>query len=358
MSTHQVYTRQEFLNKMSYLLPIGENFINKKQIAVPINEKSTLATLNKLFKNIDINSEECYGYNLWHTSPQKFVSVFTTIYWSDDPLYNTIDLHSLSASALSFPAKQYISLSLINLNSKNNDNGLIYDLNTIQFNSLDQLIELFLYMDSINSPDFTKMIVDILGNVTGDVNARLNKEIKLEENIKYTLEDEKNKLNKEQLERDIEQKLLEAGLAKPTMSTSDIANGLGDLTTKFIEIYIREIKIRRDFSQREHKLLQSWQTRTSEENAFTSFFSERETLAKEMESEINIAHETLSSLNTTLAILNKESRSRDIYDKLKMGYANSSLSRSLENLKFNFNLSPLVLVEDSTPSANNDQVSV
>lgn len=345
------YTNEEFLVKMSHLFPIAANFLDNKSITVPINEKSTVASLNKLFLKDNVDKDEQYGYNLWHTSPQKFVHCFMYNYWSDDPLMETnIDLHTLQS--LSLPARQYIAISLINLNNRNNASGQIYDLNTIQFNNLDELIELFTYMSSSQFTNYTQVITNVLGSdiITG-ISSRSQGNITAERNAEYARKDEEDKLKRERDQHLIEQRLVEAGLTKPTMSYQTIATELASLVRQFNEIYLRELKIRKNFAKSENNLRLCYQSRVSEDSALQLYFTEYDTLIADRDAQINEIYSNLTHLHQALKNLKIESECRDAYDKLVWGNVNSSLAQSLENLQNGFDFNTLVLVDDQPTNA-------
>lgn len=339
-------TYEEFLTKMSYLFPIATNFVNNKSISVPINEQSTIASLNKLFSKDNINNDERFGYNLWCSSSQKFVSKFMYNYWSDDPLMESnIDIHTLQP--LSVPVRQYIALSLINLNNRNNKNGHIYNIETIQFNNLDELIELFTYMSNLQFTDYTQTIINVLGETTiSGVSSRLNGDIEEERNAEYAKKDEEDKLKRELEQQNFEQQLAEAGLSKPTMTYQNIATNLMSLTKQFNEIYLRELKIRRDFAKNENDLKQSYQSRVSEDGVLQTYFTEHNNLIADRKNQINEVYSNLTHLQTTLENLKRESACRDSYDALVWGNVKSTLAQSLSDLQNGFDLTTLVLVDD------------
>ena len=340
--SHQIYTYEEFLNMMSYLFPTAVNFVNNKSIQVPINEQSTIVALNKLFKSENTNNDEQYGYNLWHTAPQKFVSTFLYNYWSDDPLIEiNADLQTLKP--LSYHVMQYIALSIINLNNRHSDNGLTYDLNSIQFNSLEELTELFQYMSSLKFVDYTQVVTNVLGNVTSNVNSRLNSEIKLEQSKKYAKDDEERKSQEDKSQNEIKQKLLEAGLTEPTMSVNSITISLMSLTRQFNEIFLKELAVRREFATKEKELISHYETHVSA--SLSSFFADRAILLNNMCAEISMQRENLIQLQTSLNNLKRESKCRDEYDKLVWGNVSHVLTQTLENLQNSLDSDNMILVE-------------
>lgn len=339
--SHQIYTKEEFLNRMSYLLPIATNFVDNKNIQVPINIESTVASLNRLFKKENTENNENYALDLWNNSPLKFVNHIMYNYWSDDPLYETnIDLTTLKQ--LSFPAMQYIALQLTNVNNRNNDLGLNYKTNEVFFYNLDQVIEVFQYMSNLQFVDYTTNL-SVLGNVTDGISFRTNGEIKNEEKLKCALKDEQDKIKREQEKLEFEQKLANLGLTKPTMSAHDIANQLQKLVSEFNKVYLRELDIRRDISKREQELKQNYSTRLLEENAFSSYFLEQDALTQERKNRVTEVYQIISQLKERLEVLKRESMCRDEYDKLVWGSLSTTLSDSLKSLQDGIE-STLVLV--------------
>lgn len=345
-------TYEEFLTKMSYLFPIATNFINNKSINIPINEQSTIASLNKLFSKDNVNNDEQFGYNLWSSSPQNFVSKFMYNYWSADPLMESnVDLRTLYLSSLS--VKQYVALSLVNLNNRNNENGQIYNLEMVQFNNLDELIELFTFMSGLKFVDYTQTVTNVLGeNIFSGVSSRLKRDIDAERNAEYARKDEEDKLKRELEQQNFEQQLLEAGLSKPTMTYQNIATNLMNLTKQFNENYLRELKIRRDFAKSENMLRESYDSRVSEDNILQTYFAERDNLIADRKNQITEVYSNLNHLQTTLENVKRESACRDAYDALVWGNVNSLLTQSLNDLQNGFDSTTLVLVDDQTTIVN------
>ena len=115
--------------------------------------------LNELFETNDIS----YVYNLWITDSNKFVQKILYEYWCYDGLYDVqIDIEKLSS--LSFPVRQYIALSICNIKNKNHQYGMIYDIDSIQFANLDELIELFDFNSNLPEVGYDKIIANIIGN--------------------------------------------------------------------------------------------------------------------------------------------------------------------------------------------------
>lgn len=351
MLTHTVYSYEDFLTDMSYLFPIAENFCNWKQMNVPLNKNSTVATIKKLFKN----DNDKYAYNLWCEFPEEFVDKIMYHYWSDDP-FNTsyIDINTLQS--LSFPVKQYIAISLTNMYNRHDENYLFYDLKTIKFNSLKELIELFEYMSKLQFVDHTEIITKILGNdIVTNIKSKKNKTINDETKLMYELQEKENKLKKELENCVIEQKLIENGLSKPTMSVQDIAHGLKIMTDQCNCMCLQELKIRQEFSKREEDLIKKFllnekdigeacQSKMFENSVVRSYLTEHENLIVERKTQIKEIYKGLKPFNTELKKLNRESLCRNEYDKLFFGKISDLFSESLQNMQDCF--SKLVLVDD------------
>lgn len=130
------------------------------------------------------------------------------------------------------------------------------------------------------------------------------------------------------------------------MTINDISHGLMKITTQINGLYLKELKIRRDFSKNEHDLRQSYQSRIVDDCVLQSYFTEHDKLNADRKTLIDEVYASLTPLQTTLENLKRESACRDAYDKLVWGNVGSLLSKSLEDLQNGFDLDTLVLVED------------
>lgn len=335
---------QNFIVKMTYLIPIATNFLDNKAIQVPINEKSTLATLNKLFK---VNNQDAnYFYNLWLDEPRKFVKTFIYTYWSNDPLYECRSIELSSLKSLSFPVAQYIALALTNINNRDIQSGLIYDLDEILFSSIDELIELFSFMQTYNFQpvDYTNTVEQELGTTFIKIPSKTVKEIKDEKKAKYDKEDKDAELKRIAKLEELKQNMLENGLTLPTMTFENITIEMAKLTKEITGICLEELKIRRDFSERLTNLLNSFEGLPRDSETFYKYLNGLEELKVLEKEKIDNAYSKLQPLREMLTNLHKERELRDAYDKFMWKDLSKSLSDSLKS--FSDESITTVLLED------------
>lgn len=147
----------DFMAKMSYLIASSSTQIY--DTVQPLTMDLTIWSLNELFKTTDID----HVYDLWNHDKKKFCNIFLQKYWCYDGLYDVqIDIEKLSS--LSFPVRQYIALSISNIRNRNHECGMIYDIDSVQFTNLDELIELFDFNANLPEVGYEKIIGKIIGN--------------------------------------------------------------------------------------------------------------------------------------------------------------------------------------------------
>jgi hypothetical protein len=340
----------EFMTGMSYLFPTAANFLDNKNIQVPINLTSTLASLNRLFKQENLTGDINYGYNLWSSDKQEFVRKFLYTYWSDDPLYEPVDLSELTQ--LNLNARRYIAMSIINMQNKDGDNKLIYDLDSIQFETIDELIELFQFMQNLPTIDYTQQVTNVLGlEMLNGISSHTTNEIKEQKEQERIASEELSK--QREIERKVEfnarldEKL--AGLPRPTMTQNELFSGLTGLTRKLNELYLRELKIRRESAKQIHDLNTQFSSRLSEEGAFSTYMNSVNELNTERKQQVDEVYSEIVELQKSASELLVESNARNIYDSVSWAGLGETLSASLKELENGFG-SPLVLVNDSSNS--------
>jgi len=352
MTTHKIYTNDEFLYKLSYLFPIASNYVNAKKISVPINTESTIATLKKFFAKENVNGDENYALNLWNNSPQIFCDKFFSHYWSDDPIIESqIDLHSLNF--LSFPVKQYIGLSLINVkNDNSNSNFLIYDVNCVNFNNLDELIELFNYVSNMSKCDFTETVTNVLGNITNNIPAKTNQFIDDERTKNYKERDEKRELKRKQEELEIEQQMTKLGLKKPSLTQHEITIKLTTLSNQIHDILYKELHVLKKYVQQSENLYNDHKNKftNNDTDMCSLYFTEIEKIKTTKDNEINALHTNLLLLRNDVTNIKCELENRNTYDKLVFKNLHETLNESFENLKYSFDSK---IIENVNELSNN-----
>jgi hypothetical protein len=340
-------SNEEFMTGMSYLFPTAENYINKKQLQVPINLASTVASLNRLFKQDNPSGDTNYGYNLWLSDRPEFVRKFMYTYWSDDPLFeDTVDLSELTKINLN--ARRYIAMSIINMRHRNGDNKLIYDLDSIQFETVDELVELFQFMSNFPTMDYTQQVIDVLGSeMLNGVTFSTTNEIKQQKEQEQLESEEINKqkeiVRKAEFDAKLDEKL--AGLPRPIMTQNQLFTGLSELTRKLNELYLKELNIRRESTKQICDLNTQFESRLSEEGAFKIYMDNITELNTERKRQIKEVYVEMAEMQKSAAILSSESHARNIYESVSWSSAVESLS-ALKGLEDGFG-SPLVLVNES-----------
>lgn len=318
METHKIYENENFLNEMSQLFPIASNFLNDTTIPIPINRESTIATLNKLFKKENVTNDPNYSLNLWNNFPHEFVSKFMSFYWWEDPL-TTLNINVNSLNSLNFNAKQYILLSLINIHNRNSDDGLIYDLSFVKFNNLTELAELFNYMGNLKFYDFSQHMHQILNeNITQNIPFKTNKEIQNELKEKYQKEDEQEQLI-------LNQKIMEMGISKPTLSESELTLKMQILLAEINKMFREELSILRNFSKRETELIEIYKSHINEKT-LENYFTEREAMLQEQKLEISNVYVKANDLKIELENLTTEISNVNAHDNLKYEHIRNKIS--------------------------------
>jgi hypothetical protein len=118
---------------------------------------------------------------------------------------------------------------------------------------------------------------------------------------------------------------------------------MAKLVRQINELYLRELKIRKDFSKLEHDLQQSYRERVSESGSFQEYLTQLRELNTERTTQISEVYSNISSFNETLAFLKRESDARDMYDKLVWG----NIAQSLSNLQNSLCFNNLVMVDET-----------
>lgn len=168
--SHKLY--DDFIIKMSYLIASASTQMYDE--VKPLTIDMTITSLNKLFETNDVG----YVYNLWIHDSKFFCKKFLQKYWCYDGLYDVqIDIEKLAY--LSFPVRQYIALSISNIKNRNHQHGMIYDIDSVQFTNLDELIELFDFNSNLPEVGYEKIITNIIGNdILSDIPCRSYEEFK------------------------------------------------------------------------------------------------------------------------------------------------------------------------------------
>ena len=276
------YTYEEYLEKMSYLLPIAANLCDSKKHEVPINQKSTLATLEKLFKND--------GYQLLYESPSEFVDKLMYNYWSTD-IFEQEFLPSYLEN-LNFSAKQYIVLSIINRNNNfKNDEFIEYDLTTVPFSNLDDLIELFVYANNIPVADYTEIAKSLYGeNIVDNVRYKTNKEIKDQKETEQKKSEEIESINRQERQNKINEQLLKEGVTLPVITYDNLQKTSMKILADYNAIKAKELTIRQKFCEESGNLLRSYQNNFAELGGFDNYHNELNKLTSKMNEDIKTCY--------------------------------------------------------------------
>lgn len=305
---HTLYTLDEYLDRMSYLLQLCATPTKSE----PITIESTLKRLNVLFNNSD---DQC-GHSTWNNSPQTFVSTFMHYYWSDDVYEEFTNVSQVLT--LNFPARQYFALRYNNYVNRLKK-GKIYDFNAVQFQNLDQLVELFTFLNDPNINN-TESTVDMFGtDVFDQIPYKTTEEVHAEQKQLH-LQQEQLRVQQEQEQEQLRlEKLTEAGITDTftPISTYELSQRSQDIARQYTEICMRELSIRRNFYKQTTNLLQTHLPKMSEEPACSEYLTQLNALNDQMSEEItNTTKTAVQELNELLNKLKHDMTLSDTYNTI------------------------------------------